>query len=109
MKMLPVFSLRDLHIKAGEILKHAEKGEVSLIMAQDRPSFLAVPFDDFLVKHGVNRSLAVDLFETGAVTLSQAAKMADLPMEGFIELLGEQGVNVVNYSPEDLDSELDDA
>jgi hypothetical protein len=35
--------------------------------------------------------------------------MADLPMEGFIELLGEQGVNVVNYSPEDLDSELDDA
>jgi antitoxin (DNA-binding transcriptional repressor) of toxin-antitoxin stability system len=109
MKVLPVFSFRDLHIKAAEILQHAEKGEVSLIMEQDRPSFLAVPFDDFLVKHGVNRSLALDLFEAGAVTLSQAARIADLPMEGFIELLGQQGVDVVDYAPEDLDSELDDA
>jgi predicted HTH domain antitoxin len=51
--------------------------------------------------------MAIDLFETGAVTLSQAAQIAALSAEEFIELLGEEGVPAVDYPPDELDSELE--
>jgi len=107
MKSLNIFSANELHRHVSEIIQNAEKGEVSLIIKQNRPSFVAVPFDERLLNHGISKAMAIDLFQAGLVTLSQAARIAALPIENFIELLGEEDIYVVDYPPDDLDSELD--
>jgi len=47
------------------------------------------------------------LFEAGHATLSQAARIAILSIEEFLDLLDEFGIAAVDYPPEDLDEELE--
>jgi predicted HTH domain antitoxin len=50
--------------------------------------------------------LTVKLFETGKVSLGQAAKLAGYSKRTFIELLGKMGVPVINYPASDLEREI---
>ncbi len=50
--------------------------------------------------------LMVKLFETGKLSLGQAAKLAGYSKRTFIELLGKIGVPVLNYPAEDLEREI---
>jgi len=51
--------------------------------------------------------LTVKLFETGKLSLGQAAKLAGYSKRTFIELLGKMGVPALNYPAEDLEREID--
>ena len=50
--------------------------------------------------------LMVKLFETGKLSVGQAADLAGYSKPTFIELLGKLGVPVIDYSPEELEQEL---
>ncbi|MCI0529594.1 MAG: UPF0175 family protein [Nitrospira sp.] len=50
--------------------------------------------------------LTVKLFETGRLSLGQAAKLAGYSKRAFIELLGKLGVAVFDYPAEDLQQEI---
>jgi prevent-host-death family protein len=109
MKELDVFTARDLRLRSGELLRDAEEGQIALITKHGRPAFLAIPFDDRLLKHGLGRALALHLFEAGHVTLGRGAKLANLSVEDFIELLGETGIDAVDYPPAELEAEVEAA
>ena len=106
MEPVGVFSVRDLRQHSGKLIRDAEKGQLSLITKHGRPAILAVPFDAKLLELGVQRALALRLFERGDLTLSQAAKLAAVSTEDFIALAGGAGVAVVDYPPEDLGDEV---
>jgi predicted HTH domain antitoxin len=53
------------------------------------------------------RFIAAKLYESGKLSLGQAADMARLTKRTFAELLGEYGVSLMNYSADDLKDELD--
>lgn len=108
-KELDVFSVRDLRLRSGELLRDAEQGRLAVITKHGRPAILALPFDERLLKHGVARALALHLFEAGRVTLVRAAKLAEIPVEEFVELLGAAGVDAVSYPPEELEAEVEAA
>ena len=101
-----VFSMRDLRQRSGELIKEAEDGHLALITKHGRPAILAVPFDDRLLKLGVHRTLALRLFEQRHLTLVQAARLAGMTAEEFMNLLGEAGVPAVDYPPEELKDEI---
>ena len=105
---LDIFTVRELRSRTGELLKNAENDRLALVTKHGRPAFLAVPFNDHLLRHGVNRAMALSLFRDGLVTMGQAAKVAGLSQESFIELLGETEIPAVAYSPEDLEDEYGD-
>lgn len=50
--------------------------------------------------------LAVKLFETGKLSIGQAAILAGYSKRTFIELLSKMGVPVINYPAEDLEREI---
>ena len=50
--------------------------------------------------------LAVKLFETGKLSIGQAAKLAGYSKPTFTELLSKMAVPVINYSVEDLKREI---
>ena len=104
-----VFSMRDLRQRSGELIKEAEDGHLALITKHGRPAILAVPFDDRLLELGVHRTLALRLFEQHHLTLVQAARLAGMTAEEFMNLLGEAGVPAVDYPPEELKDEISTA
>lgn len=53
------------------------------------------------------RFIAAKLYESGKLSLGQAADMARLSKRTFAELLSDYGVSLINYSAEDLKDELD--
>lgn len=106
MEPLNVFSARDLRLRSGELLDEAEAGRVALITKHGRPAFLAVPFDDRLLRFGLHRAMALHLFEEERMSLAQAGRLAGLSTEDFIALLGEAGVPAASYSPAELDEEM---
>lgn len=109
MEPFDVFSARELRHRAGELFRDAEQGRLSVITRHGRPAILAIPFDDRLLSLGVQRAVAVSLFETGSLSLTQGAKLAGISMEEFLELLGREEVVAVDYPPEDLAAELEAA
>lgn len=105
---MDIFTVRDLRSRTGQLLKDAENGKLALVTKHGRPAFLAVPFSDQLIRYGVNRAMALSLFQDGLVTMGQAAKIAGLSQESFIELLGETEIAAVAYSADELDAECCD-
>lgn len=51
--------------------------------------------------------LTSKLFETGRLSLGQAARMAGYSKKAFIELLGKAGAPVFDYPADELREELD--
>jgi predicted HTH domain antitoxin len=51
-------------------------------------------------------AMAIHLFETGKLSLGQAARLSGKPKRTFIDVLGEQGIPVVNYPAEELEGEV---
>ena len=49
--------------------------------------------------------LMIKLFETGKLSLGQAAKFSGYSKHAFMELLGKYGVPVFDYPAEDLEQE----
>lgn len=101
-----VFSVRDLRIRSNEYLKDAEMGRLSIVTKHGKPMILGVPFDKKLLDMGVDKDIAVLLFENNVISLKKAARLASVSLEEFIELLSGSGIDVVKYSAEELDGEM---
>jgi predicted HTH domain antitoxin len=52
---------------------------------------------------------AVKLFESGALTISQAARSAGYTISEFMDLLKNYNVSVINHPPSDLESDVKNA
>ncbi|WP_034935688.1 UPF0175 family protein [Gloeocapsa sp. PCC 73106] len=50
--------------------------------------------------------LMVKLFETGKLTVGQAAELAGYSKPTFRELLGKLNVSVIDYPPSELEEEM---
>jgi predicted HTH domain antitoxin len=48
-------------------------------------------------EHDTVRFIAAKLYESGKLSLGQAAAMVDLPKRTFAELLSDYGVSLLNY------------
>jgi prevent-host-death family protein len=106
MEKLNVFTVRDLRQRTGDLIRDAEEGRIALITKHGRPAFLALPFDERLLTYGINKALALHLFQAGHVTLSQAARIASISIEELLDLLGELQIPAVDYPPEEIDEEI---
>ena len=106
MQTLDVFSARDLRNRSGELLKDAQEGRLSVLTKHGHPAALAIPFDVRLLELGLHRHLAVSLFSQQLLTLAEAAKLADLPIETFLKVLAVAGVDAVAYPAAELEEEI---
>lgn len=105
---MDTFTVRDLRERTGQLIHDAEAGKLSLITKHGRPVFLAVPFDENMLQLGLRQALAIKLYREDIFSLEKSAKLAGIPLEGFIEQLGNLGIAAVNYSSMELSEELKD-
>ncbi len=101
------FGIRDLREQIGSYTAQAEAGVISVITRNGTPLTVNIPFDDTLVRLGAHKALAVKLYQEGVLTLNKAAKLAGMPMDKFIAVLGSAGISVFGYDTDEIRKELD--
>lgn len=103
---MDTFTIRDLRERTGELIRDAESGELSVVTKHGKPVFVAVPFDDHVLQSGVSMALAIKLYTGEVVSIGKAAKFAECSVAEFTKSLARWGIPAVNYSPEELQDEL---
>jgi prevent-host-death family protein len=103
---MDIFTVRDLRKRTGELIRGAEAGKLSVITKHGTPVFVAVPFDDVLLKEGVGVALAMHLFDEERISLSRAARMAGRSVSEMIDPLGAYGIQVIRPTAAELEQEL---
>lgn len=98
--------IRALRENPGKLTKNAQAGKCTLLTNRNKVLAIAIPFDETLIKQGLKIKLAAALFEDQSITLINAAKIAELPVETFIEKLGLMGIAVIRQTPEDFEKDL---
>jgi prevent-host-death family protein len=105
---METFTVRDLRERTGELIRDAEAGQLAVVTKHGRPVFVAVPFDERLLRESLPLALAMRLYEAEVVSLGKAARLAEVPLETLIEKLGEAGIPVTRYESDELAQELAD-
>ena len=105
---METFTVRDLRERTGELIRGAENGKLAVVTKHGTPVFVAVPFDETLLREGVSVALAIRLFDEERISLSRAARIAGLSVGEMIDRLAKHGISVVRTSEDELERELAD-
>ncbi len=70
---------------------------------------LNLPDDIFVPDNDILMIIASKLYENGTLSAGQAANLAGISKNTFLELLGKYGVSVFSTSLEDLHSDIENA
>lgn len=101
-----VFSVRDLRIRSSDLVKDAEAGRLSVITKRGKPSVLTLPFDRRLMDLGIDKDLALFLFEKKLITMAKAAKIANVTLDAFMDILAQTTIAAVDYPADEMDAEM---
>jgi len=104
---MDTFTVRDLRERTGELIRDAESGKLSVITKHGRPVFLALPFDELLLREGIGLALALRLFQQAEISLGKAARLAGLDRQEFMAELSRRGIPVTDSSEGELKDELE--
>ena len=102
---MEAFAVRDLREHTGELVRNAENGEYSVVSKHGKPLFLALPFNDALLKAGVSVALADKLVLKAELSVAAGAKLAGMPYARYLQHLGALGYSMLGEAS-DIDAEL---
>lgn len=95
---MEAFAVRDLREHTGELVRNAENGEYSVVSKHGKPLFVAMPFNDALLKAGVSVALADKLVLKAELSVAAGAKLAGLPYARYLQHLGALGYSMLDES-----------
>jgi prevent-host-death family protein len=101
------FTIRDLREQTDDIVREARAGRLSIVTKHGEPIFIAVPFDDPLLRGGLATTLATRLFNEEAISLGQAAQHAGMDVTDFIEVLSRLKIPVARPRRGEVEQELE--
>ena len=104
---MDTFTVRDLRERTGELIRDAESGRLSVITKHGRPVFVAVPFDELLIREGIGLALALRLFQQADISLGKAARLAGMNRQEFLAELHRRKIPVTDNEESELDEELE--
>lgn len=101
-------SVSSLKNNPSEALRQAKAAPV-VVMNRDQPDALIVGLEDskLLSVSGTRAALGVALFRDGGLSLARAARVAQMPLAGFITHLSRLGIAVVEQSPEEIQADME--
>mgnify|MGYP006078333493 CR=1 FL=1 len=103
---METFTVRDLRERTGDLIRGAEEGRLSVITKHGAPVFVAVPFDEILVREGITVALAVHLFDEEQISLGKAAQLAGMGRAEFAKHLAQLSIPVIRTDADELERDL---
>ena len=83
--------------------------DLVLVMNRNKPDALMVGLKSSKIidMPGVRMALATALFKDGELSLARSAKLADMPLAGFIEHVSRLGISIINQTAEEVQKDMD--
>ena len=83
--------------------------DLVLVMNRNEPDALmaGLKSSKIIGMPGVRMALATALFKDGELSLARSAKLADMPLAGFIAHVSRLGISVINQTAEDVQEDMD--
>ena len=103
---METFTVRDLRERTGALIRGAEEGRLSVVTKHGAPVFVAVPFDEILVREGITVALAVHLFDEEQISLGKAAQLAGMGRVEFTKHLAQLNIPVIRTDAVELERDL---
>ena len=100
-----IFTIRDLRERTGDLIRGTENGDLSIITKHGTPVFVAMPFDETLLREGVSVARAIKLFDEERISLGRAANLTRFSFSETIDMLGLYGISVFRTTDKDLERE----
>jgi hypothetical protein len=80
------------------LVRNAENGAYTVVSKHGKPLFVAMPFNDALLKSGVNVALADKLVLQAKLSVAAGAKLAGMPYARYLQHLGALGYSMLDES-----------
>lgn len=96
------YSARDLRDS-----KFLTDDSLSIITSHGKPVKVTIPFNDVMFNEGISRSLALNLVENHLITQVQGARMANMPLESFLDLMAEFKIPAANQTKKEVCNEVE--
>ena len=80
---------------------------LSIITSHGKPVKVTIPFNDIMFNEGISRSLALNLVKTHLLTQVQGAKMANMPLESFLELMAQFKIPAADISGQEVSEDVE--
>ena len=89
-------NVRNLKKNPSQALRQAEESPV-LVMKGDEPNAVILHLDTSLIEadRSIRPALAAALFKDGVLSLGRATRLSGIPIQAFLQYLGELGIDVV--------------
>jgi antitoxin (DNA-binding transcriptional repressor) of toxin-antitoxin stability system len=102
------FSIRQLKSNPSTVLRAAEQDAMALVTSHQQPTALVVALDRLGLPDlaAVRSGLALSLFRSGSISVASAARVADLPLPRFLEILAALKIPVGEGDATDLQDDL---
>ena len=104
--MIGSIGIRELRDLSSQLSEKAAAGESFFLTKNGAALYYAIPVDQTLMDQGSRLAVAFNLYKNDALTIGQAAKLAQLSVEEFMVEAGKAGVSVIDYDDDVPDSEL---
>jgi predicted HTH domain antitoxin len=105
MKTVNVSGLKN---NPSEALRMAHE-DLVLVMNRNEPDALMIGLKSAKIigMPGVREALATALFKDGDLSLARSAKLADMPLTGFIAHVSRLGIPVINQTADEVREDMD--
>ena len=102
-------NVRQLKNNPSDALRMAREAPV-VVMRRNQPEALLIHLDDekLLAESGVRLALATALYKDGSLALGHAAKLAGIPLAGFMQHVSRLGIPVVRGSADTVRQDAKD-
>ena len=104
--MIGSIGIRELRDLSSQLSEKAAAGESFFLTKNGAALYYAIPVDQALMDQGSRLAIALNLFRNEALTIGQAAKLAELSVEEFMVEAGKSGVPVIDYDDDVPDSDI---
>ncbi len=105
MKTVNVSGLKN---NPSEALRMAQD-DLVLVMNRNEPDTLMVGLKSSKIIDlpGVRKALATALFRDGELSIARSAKLADMPLAGFIAHVSRLGIPIINQTADEVKQDMD--
>ncbi len=104
--MIGSIGIRELRDLSSQLSKKAAAGESFFLTKNGTALYYAIPVDQALMDQGSRLATALNLYKNEALTIGQAAKLAELSIEEFMVDAGKAGITVIDYDDDIPDSDI---
>jgi len=99
-------AIRDLKNNPSSMTKYLDEGSSVFVTKHGKPIGITLPLNDDLFSIGIKKSVGVELYKMGLISLGKMAEILEMSKQEAMSLLNTQHIAWIDDSVEEVESEV---